>query len=291
LKEKIEESVKKNLNLEQKKATIKRLQETLKTLEANQKQKPQEENQNTQPSEETQPQETSETGEENLIKTLNKNQAALKHVQASKIRINQFIADSFLSALEDTQKTSRSLEINLSTTFENWEKIYMLPPDIFYNNTPDENCKCFLNDVADQSTFLDSPILQDLADVLNQSNKSYFYLPSLIKYLLFHKPIKFLSLIHRELVRKINETSGSYSSSQNIEIAQALNNNKRLYQQKKRRQIGDLSEVSSELDNEIVYKEHLQVEYFTFRLPNSIEPASKCRALPSYLKCRCFKTI
>ena len=60
-------------------------------------------------------------------------------------------------------------------------------------------------------------------------------------------------------MRKITETSGTYSSSQNIEIGQALDNNKRTYQQKKRRQIGDLSEVSKDLDNEILYKEHLQV--------------------------------
>jgi len=218
--------VKKNLNLEQKRAAIKRLQETLKTLEA----KKALENENKQPSETTEENASSEkeeTGEDNILKTLTKNQTALKHIQASKIRINQFIADSFLSSLEETQKTSRNLEINLSTTFENWEKIYMLPADIFYNNTPEENY---------------SPILQELANVLNQSNKSYFYLPSLIK----------------DLVRKVNETSGSYSSSQNVEIGQALENNKRTYQQKKRRQIGDLSEVSRDLDNEILYKEHLQ---------------------------------
>jgi len=65
------------------------------------------------------------------------------------------------------------------------------------------------------------------------------------------------------LARRVNETSGSYSSSQNLEIGQALDNNKRTYQQKKRRQIGDLSEVSRDLDNEILYKEHLQVSYLT----------------------------
>ena len=136
------------MNLEQKKATIKRLQETLKTLEAQQKQKAPESEDKQQSSEidkENNSSEKEDTGEDNIIKTLGKNQAALKHIQASKIRINQFIADSFLSSLEETQKTSRNLEINLSTTFENWEKIYMLPADIFYNNTPEENCNFFFN--------------------------------------------------------------------------------------------------------------------------------------------------
>ena len=88
------------------------------------------------------------TGDEDRIMALvAQNSNALKQIQGSKIRINEFVAKSFISTLEDVQKAAREFELNIALALDNWEKTNMLPSDVYYTSSPYDTCKRFYNEL------------------------------------------------------------------------------------------------------------------------------------------------
>jgi len=132
--------VKKNLNIEEKRRTVQKLQEILQIIQANEKTREQQSSQETKPKH-NKIENEDKNKDDDILALLGQNRDSLRYIQASKIRINEFLANNVISTFEELQNISKKLILNLETSFENWEKVYLLPPDIYYTNTPEENCK------------------------------------------------------------------------------------------------------------------------------------------------------
>jgi len=226
LNKKIEDSVKKNLNIEGKRTIIKQLQEIIQSIQNCEKLEPKEklspgeiknknfENEN-------------DNKDEDVLVLLSQNRDLLRYIQALKIRINEFLANNVVSTFEDLQKVTKKMKLNLGTSFENWEKMFMLPPEIYYCNSPEENF---------------SPILQELLEALNHSNKDYYYIPLLIK----------------KIYQRVKRRENKNLLTTNTENGDIIRNGQHVFQQRKRKTVGLLVEIRKELESEFHYREHLE---------------------------------